>query len=111
MSNSITVSGKVHKVGEVQQITEKFSKRQLVLDTGDKYSPFLPIDFAGKNLNAPSALQVGQEVTIHINLGGREAKDGRFWPDISGWKVDAENINELNEDSLPPAEDDDSIPF
>ena len=113
--SEIKISGTVHKIGEVQQITEKFSKRQLVIDTGDKFAPYLPIDFSGKNLDAPTRLSVGQEVTVYLNLGGRESK-GKFWPNISGWKIVAgeggsnspepESWDQSNND-----EDEDSIPF
>ena len=112
--NEIKISGTVHKVGDVQRITERFSKRQLVIDTGDKFSPYLPIDFSGKVLDLPAKLSVGQEVTVHLNLGGRESK-GKFWPNISGWKIEVgEGGNSPEPDSWDQSnnnEDDSDIPF
>jgi hypothetical protein len=32
-------------------------------------------------------LKVGQSVTVHTNIGGREY-NGKFYPSITGWKVD-----------------------
>ena len=113
--NENKISGAVHKVGDVQRITERFSKRQLVIDTGDKFSPYLPIDFSGKVLDLPAKLSVGQEVTVHLNLGGRESNDGRFWPSISGWKVEVgeggSNSPEPNNWDQRNNEEDSDIPF
>lgn len=99
--SDIKKSGKVHKVGAEQKITDNFSKRQLVIDTGEKFAPYLPIDFTNKNMSLLDALNVGQEVTVLLNLGGRESKDGRYWPDISGWKIE---LGEGADPASPPAE-------
>ncbi len=61
-----------------------WSKRTLVIDTGDQYNPLLAIDFNKPELL--NGLKQGQEVTISVNLSSREAA-GRYYTSVTGWKI------------------------
>jgi len=88
MSNSITIKGTVHHIGDVETFSSGFTKRTLVLDNGEQYESHIPIDFKKEKTALLDRLSGGQSVTVHINLGGRE-HNGRYFPSVTGWKIEA----------------------
>ena len=105
--------GKIKTIGVEQVISDKFKKRTIVLETEDKYPQIVEFQASQDNCDLLEALKIGQEVTIHFNLRGRE------WTNPSGevkvlntldlWKI------ESNESAAPKKEskkeDEDDLPF
>jgi single-strand DNA-binding protein len=87
MSN--TVTGTIHHIGQVETFSSGFTKRLLVIHNGKEYSPYVPIEFTKDKTAMLDRLQVGQTVTVHINIEGREYQ-GKFYPSITGWKIEAQ---------------------
>lgn len=87
MSEPIKITGTVKEIMPVQEFSGGFYKQVLVLDTGEKYDPFVPIEFKKDKTELLNGLGVGSEVVVYINIGGREY-NGRYYVDVSGWKVD-----------------------
>ena len=93
MSEDIKVSGIVKEVGATERFgTGDFSKRTLVVTVADgkdgKYDQHIPIEFikdAGAKLDG---IAVGQQVTVAVNLRGREGS-GRYWLSLAGWRIEA----------------------
>lgn len=111
----MTITGKVHHIGATETVgSNGFTKRQLVVDTGEKYNPLLPIEFAKDKGDLLNALQVGQTVTVHLNLGGREY-GGKFYASIGGWKIDVsappQNISAPPQAQSAPPQDGLDLPF
>jgi hypothetical protein len=104
MSNSITIKGTVHHIGDVETFASGFTKRLLVVDNGEQYDSTVPIEFKKDNGDLLNALILGQTVTVHTNIGGRE-HNGRYFPSLSGWKIDAEAA------PVAAAPDDDELGF
>jgi hypothetical protein len=46
-----TIEGKVLVVTETTQITEKFAKREIVIETDDKYPQQVMLEFSQENVN------------------------------------------------------------
>jgi hypothetical protein len=89
MSNSITVTGTVHHIGPVETVGQKgFTKRLLVVHNGDEYNALVPIELKKDKTALADSLQVGQSVTVHVNLGGREW-NGKYFASVSAWKIEA----------------------
>jgi hypothetical protein len=87
MSEQIKITGTVKEIMPVQEFSGGFYKQVLVVDTGQQYDPFVPIEFKKEKTDLLKGLGVGSEVTVYINIGGREY-NGRYYADISGWKLD-----------------------
>jgi hypothetical protein len=86
----MTITGVVHHIGPVETVGDKgFTKRLLVVDNGDKFNNLVPIDLQKDNTKLADPLYVGQSVTVHMNIGGREY-NGKFYPSITGWKVESQ---------------------
>ena len=81
------ITGRVKSVSEVQQVTEKFAKRELVIEHGDKYPQLSKFESSGDRNDLLNDVREGDTVTISFDLRGREARDGRVWNTLSIWKL------------------------
>ena len=89
------IKGTIKKIGEVVAVgTGGFTKRELVITTDEQYPQFICIEFHKDKTDLLNSLSIGQEVTAHINLRGREwtspQGDVKYFNTIQGWKIDAE---------------------
>ncbi len=122
------ISGKVKVVLEQQTFGSGFTKREVVVTTQEQYPQHLLVEFVQDKVNLLADLQVGEEVTIGINLRGREwqAPDGtvKYFNSIQGWRLDKKTAPSVNDAPPPPtvedfgdndftasAEDVDDLPF
>ena len=109
MSNSITITGTVHHIGQTEQVgSNGFTKRLLVVHNGEQYDPLVPCELKKDKCALADSLQVGQSVTVHVNLGGREW-NGKYYPSLTGWKIEA-GAN-ANAPVADPIGDDTEQPF
>ena len=118
----MTVKGKVYLIADEQVISDKFKKREIVIETNDQYPQFIPVQFTQDKCGLLDAFRVGETVEININLrGNKYNKDGtdKFFLSLDGWKIsqssdnEAPSVgshNELMEKATAPAADD-SLPF
>jgi hypothetical protein len=81
------IKGLVRSVSEVKQITEKFAKRELVLEHGDKYPQVTVLEASGERMSLLDSVRAGDTVTVQFDLRGREGRDGRIWNTLAIWKV------------------------
>lgn len=99
-----TISGKVHKITEVQAIKGKtgksFYKRLLVIDakrydtvTGEPmFDNYPSFEFSGEAMKLLDSFKPGDAVTVSYDINGREVKDEngnvRYFNSIRGYKVE-----------------------
>ena len=112
------VQGKIKLVGNVQEITDSFRKRELVIVTQEQYPQTLCVEFVQDKTDLLNDFQEGQEVKIGINLRGREWKNPegiiKYFTSLQGWRIELlQNQNLEDEqpevDSLTPFEPADDI--
>lgn len=107
MSNAVT--GTVHHIGPIESVgSNGFTKRLLVVNNGQQYDNLTPIELKKDKTSLADGLKVGQAVTVHVNVGGREYS-GKYYSSITGWKVEAQSAQ--HPEAAPLAEDSDSLPF
>lgn len=87
------ITGKVHHIGGVEQVSDKFKKRSFVVTFGGQYPQYVQLETTQDKVSLLDSIQVGQEVTAHLNLRGRlwtdkEGKEKCF-NTIEAWKIDA----------------------
>lgn len=91
---SITLEGLVLKVGEVEQRTESFKTRSLILKTepNSQYPQELNIEFNQAKSDLLNDIKEGSEVKVSINLNGRPwvNKEGNtvWFNSLNGWKIE-----------------------
>jgi len=118
------ILGKVKVIGAEQQVSASFKKRELVIETDETYPQSILIEFSQDKADLLNGLNVGDKVTVHINLGGREwvnpQGETKYFNSIKGWRVeklsDAPTFTPQPQDSFTPdtnfkEEEADDLPF
>jgi single-strand DNA-binding protein len=65
------ISGNLKLVKSVQQITEKFSKREFVIVTNEQYAQTILLELQGQNCDIIDAYAEGQGIICNIEFKGR----------------------------------------
>ena len=121
------VQGSIKVIGEVQEISATFKKRELVVSTDEQYPQTLSIEFIQDKTDLLNKFEIGQNVKVGINLRGREwenpqTKEIKYFNSIQAWRIEKlsddtigeisstlDNNFEKNDDSDNEVEDD--LPF
>lgn len=119
------VKGRITVVNATQQINDTFQKRELVLQTVEDWPQVYKIEFIQDNCKKLDGYNVGDMVTVGINLRGREytKQNGEtgYFTSLQGWRIEKENSGFENnlqhkaqnstEQSILEAGKDDDLPF
>ena len=100
------VQGSIKVIGEVQEISATFKKRELVVSTDEQYPQTLSIEFIQDKTELLNKFEIGQNVKVGINLRGREwenpqTKEIKYFNSIQGWRIELLG-NSNSDDDLPP---------
>lgn len=122
----IEATGKIHRIGETQQVSERFSKRELVLEMADnpKYVQHVAFEFTNDKCSELDDYSVGDSVRVEFSLRGREWRspkgEVKYFNTLSLWSI--EHVGERKQTrrlessgsgrvDAPPIGPDDDIPF
>jgi len=96
---SLEITGKIIVIGETEIVGSAgtFNKRLLVIETDEKYSQKVPIDFVQDKTSLLDAFNIGDNVKAGLNIRGNEY-NGKYYVSLNGW-----NINKVAE-SIPPSQ-------
>ena len=117
--------GKLHVLFDEQQVTEKFRKREFVVEIEDgNYPQYVKFQLTQDKCSALNSFQKGDKIKVAFGLSGREGKsrDGNtvYFTNLGAWKLEkidggapasAPNRSAAASSSDVPAPDDDDIPF
>ncbi len=104
------LTGKVIRVGETEQIKDTFKKRELVIETDDKYPQSIPLEFVQDKTELLNGISEGDSVTVSYNLRGREW-NGKYYVNVQGWKLEKTGSAPAPVNVNAPVEADDDLPF
>ena len=93
--NSAIIEGIIDHIGAVEQITDKFRTRTVVVKVDGVYPKHIPVQFINANVDKADSLKLGDFVSIQCNLQGRE-HNGRWFPSITAWRVDLKAAQPVN---------------
>jgi len=90
---AFNIKGNVHLVGETKQVSDKFSKRQIVVETTDnpKYPQLVEFEATGDRCALLDGIGQGDSVDIAFNVRGREWKGPngtKYFVSLDIWKVE-----------------------
>lgn len=89
--SSTKLTGKVYHVGQTEFVSEKFSKRELVIETNDKYPQFISVQFVNDKCTVVDNIKLGEVVEVSVNIRGREWTDKngtrKFFNTIEAWAI------------------------
>lgn len=110
------VTGKIHNVGALRVVSEKFKSKDVVILTEDKYPQFITVQFTQDKTELLTENNIGEQVEISINLRGREWKSPtgeiKYFNTIEGWQINAmETAAVLKETPIMVDDSNDDLPF
>ncbi|NGF55638.1 DUF3127 domain-containing protein [Parapusillimonas sp. SGNA-6] len=87
------IRGKVHEIGAVQQVTESFKKRDLIVAYAEnpQFVEYIRFEATQDRVNIFDNLSIGEEVEVSFNLRGRPwtNKEGvtSYFNSLVAWRV------------------------
>ena len=117
-------TGRIHALFETQQVTERFRKREFVVELAEnpRYPQFVLFQLTGNRCESLDGFQPGEEVRVEFSLRGREwtNREGKvvYFNSLDVWQIErvgaaaqaADGFSAGPSDDIPPPTDDD-IPF
>jgi hypothetical protein len=121
----IEVSGKIHEIYEAKQITERFRKREFVVEMSDnpRYPQYVLFQLTGDRCEQLDGFSIGDDVNIEFSLRGREWKspkgEVKYFNSLDVWELKRAGAGAAADDPFadvpppddPPPFDDDDMPF
>ena len=100
------IQGSIKLIGNVQEISPTFKKRELVVTTDEQYPQTISVEFIQDKIDLLNKFEIGQNVKVGINLRGREwenpqTKEIKYFNSIQGWRIELLG-NSNSDDDLPP---------
>lgn len=88
------VQGKIKQVNDTEVVSDKFKKRTIWVTTEDQYPQTIELQLTQDKCDLANTLLVGQVVTAHINIRGREwtnpQGETKVFNTIECWKIDVQ---------------------
>lgn len=112
------IVGKLHEVYPEQQVTEKFKKREFVLEIQDgMYQQYIKFQLTQDRCSALENFAKGEEMKVSFNLTGRpgNSKDGStvYYTNLVAWRLEKGSapVKTAPDMRTEPISDIDDIPF
>lgn len=84
--------GAIHKIFEEKAVSASFRKREVVLETDDRYPQKIIVEFTQDKCSLLDGFAEGTQVKVSINIRGREWSspqgDTKYFVSIQGWKIE-----------------------
>ena len=86
MSTQLSLKGKVTLVKDIQNISDKFQKREFVIETEDQYPQLVQFELTQDKCSLLDASYQGKAVEVFFNVRGREWND-KYFVNLQAWRV------------------------
>jgi hypothetical protein len=113
------ITGKLLEKFDVQQVSEKFKKREFVIERNENNFPeFIKFQLVQDKTDLIDVYNKGEEIKVHFNIRGNKWKESYF-VNLQAWKIERtgektakyETPAPVNEDFLTPPITEDDLPF
>jgi len=104
--SELIIKGAIKLINPVKVISDKFSVREFVITTADKYPQDVIFQTVNDKMDVIAPYGQGQVVTVSFNVRGREY-NGKYYNTLDAWKVQGEAAAP----SQQPIEETDDLPF
>lgn len=119
MSAETKVKGSVEVILPTQEVSEKFTKRDIVINTGGDYPQLICVQFVQDQVDELDKFAEGDEVEIGVNIRGRKwispKGEEKYFNTLQGWRIDligkAEPEKKPRKSAKKKVEQDDDLPF
>ena len=124
---SFEITGKLIEKFDAQQVTDRFRKREFVLETSEnvgtsEFVETIKFQLTQDRCDLIDNMNTGEEVKVSFNIRGRRwEKNGQvsYFNNLEAWKMDKVAQGQINDVPPPPTEADipaeeeptDDLPF
>tara|TARA_R110001583_G_scaffold16737_3_gene68466 strand:- start:10518 stop:10886 length:369 start_codon:yes stop_codon:yes gene_type:complete len=118
------INGKVILKEETQQISDRFKKREFVIEVENErnsdWNDFIKFQLTQDRCDLLETVSVNEEIKVSFNIKGRKwEKDGKvnYFSNLEAWRIEkmqaaaAAEMPEFNAADMPPAPEEDDLPF
>lgn len=94
-NKSFELIAKIVKIGPVQEVSDKFKKREVLAVTEDEYPDYYKFEFIQSKVDVPNDFIEGTWATFYFNLKGRKVEAKKkgdpdmYFTTLTGWKMEA----------------------
>ena len=85
-----TVKGAIKQINPIKFINDKFSVREFVITTGDKYPQDIIFQTVNDKMDIIAPYGEGQVVEVYYNIRGRQVGE-KFYNTLDAWRVQGES--------------------
>ena len=94
------IKGVIKVIKDIQQVSDKFQKREFVIQTEDQYPQTICVELQGDKVDIIDPYAVGESVVVDINLRGRlwtnPQGEDKYFNTIVAWRIQRENSQLAN---------------
>ena len=115
------VKGRLKVVNEEQVISDKFKKKEFVIETDGQYPKPVLFQLTNDKTNLVDNFSIGQEIEVSYNINGREwinpQGEAKYFNSLEAWRIEgvANSVSNMQPTiptpSAPSTEVDDLLPF
>lgn len=101
------ITGKLHKVFAAVQVSEKFTKREFVIELSDnsQYPQYISLQLTQDKVSLVDNFNEGTELTVSINLRGRAwtspQGETKYFNTLEAWRIQSANGSSAPSNSRP----------
>jgi uncharacterized Zn finger protein (UPF0148 family) len=120
MSN-FEITGKVILKEDTKQVSDKFKKREFVIEVvnerNEKWNDFIKFQLTQDRCDLLETVSINETIKVSFNIKGRKwEKDGKvnYFSNLEAWRIEkmqATASPEFNAADMPPAPEEDDLPF
>lgn len=118
------IKGKVVLISDTDQISDKFKKREFVIEIENEKNPdwndFIKFQLTQDRCDLLNKVSINEELEINFNIRGRKyEKNGKtnYFSNLEAWRLEkiqaaaSAEMPEFNTQDMPPATEENDLPF
>ena len=114
-------TGRLHALSQTKQVTERFRKREFVVELSDnpRFPQYVQFELTGDRCDQLDGYEIGDGVRVEFSLRGREWKspkgETKYFNSLDVWTLARVSNGGASPDPFgndePPPPSDDDVPF
>jgi hypothetical protein len=116
ISNSFSITGVIVNIKPTFHVSDKFSKREIVIKLDGEYPQFISLQFTKDKCSILDSYIEGEVVTVDFNLNGREwtkpTGEVVYFNSLDAWRISKYSNESIQTPAPAPASQQfDDVPF
>jgi hypothetical protein len=123
MGLSFETSGKIEEIYPVNQVNDRFRKKEFILEItenkgGNLFTEYIKFQLTQEKCTLLDPFKKGDRVKLSFNLTGRKwEKSGNYFTNLDVWRIEAEGkaresgpvVDFPSENFMPPSREEDTV--